>query len=161
MSQEIVFTSARHGLRTGSTGFCTVRSTRGMPGNLAQLLERLTGYSHVFDAYSNQANLNPVNFAHYIARLGDQSETDAPEALVAPSGRSRLDRDRARDSCLRQHGDHRLRALPRILDSRDLTTQLEEQRHQVAACDASRAGISITWLLESPGEPSNKSGNEA
>ena len=43
-----------------------------MPGNLAQLLERLTGYSHVFDAYSNQANLNPVNFAHYIARLGDQ-----------------------------------------------------------------------------------------
>ena len=72
MSQEIVFTSARHGLRTGSTGFCTVRSTRGMPGNLAQLLERLTGYSHVFDAYGDQANLNPVNFAHYIARLGDQ-----------------------------------------------------------------------------------------
>lgn len=72
MSQEIVFTSARHGLRTGSTGFCTVRSTRGMPGNLAQLLERLTGYSHVFDAYGEQANLNPVNFAHYIARVGDQ-----------------------------------------------------------------------------------------
>ena len=72
MSQEIVFTSARHGLRTGSTGFCTVRSTRGMPGNLAQLLERLTSYSHVFDAYGDQANLNPVNFAHYIARLGDQ-----------------------------------------------------------------------------------------
>ncbi len=72
MNQEIVFTSARHGLRTGSTGFCTVRSTRGMPGNLAQLLERLTGYSHVFDAYGEQAHLNPVNFAHYIARLGDQ-----------------------------------------------------------------------------------------
>lgn len=72
MSQEIVFTSARHGLRTGSTGFCTVRSTRGMPGNLAQLLERLTSYTHVFDAYGDQASLNPVNFAHYIARLGDQ-----------------------------------------------------------------------------------------
>ena len=72
MIQEIVFTSARQGLRTGSTGFCTVRSTRGMPGNLAQLLERLTSYSHVFDAYGDQANLNPVNFAHYIARLGDQ-----------------------------------------------------------------------------------------
>jgi len=43
-----------------------------MPGNLAQLLERLTGYTHVFDAYGDQANLNPVNFAHYIARLGDQ-----------------------------------------------------------------------------------------
>ena len=72
MSQEIVFTSARHGLRTGSTGFCTVRSTRGMPGNLAQLLERLTGYTHVFDAYGEEARRNPVNFAHYIARLGDQ-----------------------------------------------------------------------------------------
>ena len=72
MSQEIVFTSARKGLRSGSTGFCTVRSTRGMPGNLAQLLERLTGYAHVFDAYSDEASLNPLNFAHYIARLGDQ-----------------------------------------------------------------------------------------
>lgn len=72
MSQEIVFTSARHGLRTGSTGFCTVRSTRGMPGNLAQLLERLTGYQHAFDAYGDESNLNPVNFAHYTTRLGDQ-----------------------------------------------------------------------------------------
>ena len=72
MSQEIVFTSARRGLRSGSTGFCTVRSTRGMPSNLAQMLERLTGYTHTFDAYSDEASLNPVNFAHYTARLGDQ-----------------------------------------------------------------------------------------
>ncbi len=72
MSQEIVFTSARRGLRSGSTGFCTVRSTRGMPSNLAQMLERLTGYTHIFDAYSDEASLNPVSFTHYIARLGDQ-----------------------------------------------------------------------------------------
>ena len=72
MMQEIVFTSARRGLRSGSTGFCTVRSTRGMPGNLAQLLERLTGYAHVFDAYGSEASWNPVNFAHYVARLGGQ-----------------------------------------------------------------------------------------
>jgi hypothetical protein len=72
MMQEIVFTSARRGLRSGSTGFCTVRSTRGMPGNLAQLLERLTGYAHVFDAYGTDANWNPVNYAHYVARLGGQ-----------------------------------------------------------------------------------------
>jgi hypothetical protein len=72
MMQEIVFTSARRGLRSGSTGFCTVRSTRGMPGNLAQLLERLTGYAHVFDAYGTEANWNPVNYAHYVARLGGQ-----------------------------------------------------------------------------------------
>lgn len=72
MMQEIVFTSARRGLRSGSTGFCTVRSTRGMPGNLAQLLERLTGYAHAFDAYGSEAAWNPVNYAHYIARLGGQ-----------------------------------------------------------------------------------------
>ncbi len=72
MMQEIVFTSARRGLRSGSTGFCTVRSTRGMPGNLAQLLERLTGYAHIFDAYGSEASWNPVNYAHYIARLGGQ-----------------------------------------------------------------------------------------
>ena len=72
MMQEIVFTSARRGLRSGSTGFCTVRSTRGMPGNLAQLLERLTGYAHIFDAYGSEASWNPVNYAHYVARLGGQ-----------------------------------------------------------------------------------------
>lgn len=72
MMQEIVFTSARRGLRSGSTGFCTVRSTRGMPGNLAQLLERLTGYAHVFDAYGSEASWNPVSYAHYVARLGGQ-----------------------------------------------------------------------------------------
>lgn len=72
MMQEIVFTSARRGLRSGSTGFCTVRSTRGMPGNLAQLLERLTGYAHVFDAYGTDSNWNPINYAHYVARLGGQ-----------------------------------------------------------------------------------------
>ena len=72
MMQEIVFTSARRGLRSGSTGFCTVRSTRGMPGNLAQLLERLTGYAHAFDAYGSEASWNPVSYAHYVARLGGQ-----------------------------------------------------------------------------------------
>ena len=72
MMQEIVFTSARRGLRSGSTGFCTVRSTRGMPGNLAQLLERLTGYAHVFDAYGSEVGWNPVSYAHYVARLGGQ-----------------------------------------------------------------------------------------
>jgi hypothetical protein len=43
-----------------------------MPGNLAQLLERLTGYAHVFDAYGSEANWNPVSYAHYVARLGGQ-----------------------------------------------------------------------------------------
>ena len=43
-----------------------------MPGNLAQLLERLTGYAHAFDAYGSEAGWNPVSYSHYIARLGGQ-----------------------------------------------------------------------------------------
>lgn len=73
MSQEIVFTSSERGLRAGSTGFCTVRSTVGMPQNLASLLEQLTGYTHPYDAYDRSLfDKHPVNFAHYISRVGGQ-----------------------------------------------------------------------------------------
>lgn len=73
MSQEIVFTSSERGLRAGSTGFCTVRSTVGMPQNLASLLEQLTGYMHPYDAYDRSLfDKHPVNFAHYISRVGGQ-----------------------------------------------------------------------------------------
>ena len=73
MTQEIVFTSSERGLRAGSTGFCTVRSTVGMPPNLAALLEQLTGYTHPYDAYDlSLFDKHPVNFAHYISRVGGQ-----------------------------------------------------------------------------------------
>lgn len=73
MSQEILFTSSERGLRAGSTGFCTVRSTVGMPQNLASLLEQLTGYTHAFDAYDGSLfDKHPTNFAHYISRVGGQ-----------------------------------------------------------------------------------------
>ncbi|MEO2032678.1 MAG: hypothetical protein ABGZ35_11390 [Planctomycetaceae bacterium] len=72
MSQEIVYTSAERGLREGSTGFCTVRSTRGMPRNLSSLLEQLTAYNHPFDPYQTKVEEHPVNFAHYVSRLGGQ-----------------------------------------------------------------------------------------
>lgn len=73
MSQEILFTSSKRGLRAGSTGFCTVRSTVGMPQNLASLLEQLTGYTHPYDAYDRRLfDKHPVNFAHYISRVGGQ-----------------------------------------------------------------------------------------
>jgi chemotaxis protein histidine kinase CheA len=73
VTQEIVFTSSERGLRAGSTGFCTVRSTVGMPPNLAALLEQLTGYTHPYDAYDlSLFDKHPVNFAHYISRVGGQ-----------------------------------------------------------------------------------------
>ena len=72
MTQEIVYTSAEKGLRDGSTGFCTVRSTRGMPQNLSALLEQLTAYKHAFDAYQTSTSKHPVNYCHYCVRLGGE-----------------------------------------------------------------------------------------
>src|SRR4051812_13889182 len=44
MSHELLFTSAPRGLRPGSSGYCTVTATRGLPGPLLQKLESLSDY---------------------------------------------------------------------------------------------------------------------
>lgn len=64
MSQEIYYTSAPQGLKPGSRGFCTVVSTQGMARNLAEQLEALSGYRHVFSPQEAEAALNPVVYSH-------------------------------------------------------------------------------------------------
>lgn len=64
MSQEIVYTSAPQGLTVGSRGFCNVASTPAMATTLAERLEALSGYRHVFPPQSPEAHLNPVAFSH-------------------------------------------------------------------------------------------------
>lgn len=64
MLQEIIYTSAPQGLKPGSRGFCTVISSPGMPVNLAQQLEALSGYRHLFPPQDPQAALNPTVYAH-------------------------------------------------------------------------------------------------
>ncbi|MFO0899989.1 MAG: hypothetical protein U0836_21360 [Pirellulales bacterium] len=64
MLQEIIYTSAAQGLKPGSRGFCTVMSSPGMPVNLAQQLEALSGYRHLFPPQDPQAALNPTVYAH-------------------------------------------------------------------------------------------------
>lgn len=44
MAQELVYTSAERGLRPGTSGFCTVAMTRGLPPALVPRLEALGGY---------------------------------------------------------------------------------------------------------------------
>lgn len=73
MIQELVFTSAPHGLKPGTSGFCTVASTSGMASNLARLLESLSGYRHIFPATSVDADKNPVAISHLIATVGGKS----------------------------------------------------------------------------------------
>ena len=70
MSEEILYTSAPQGLKQGSRGFCTVVSTKGMAKNLAERLESLSGYRHVFSGHDSRAKLNPVNFSHLIIKVG-------------------------------------------------------------------------------------------
>ena len=66
MSFELVYTSARRGLRDGASGFCTVAATEGIPRLLLDKLETLSGYRHT-EAAAGQAP--PVNYSHVSLRI--------------------------------------------------------------------------------------------
>lgn len=70
MSVELLYTSSEQGLKQGSRGFCTVVSTAGMPLNLANRLESLSGYRHVYPPNSELAGQNPVAFSHLRLSVG-------------------------------------------------------------------------------------------
>ena len=73
MSQELLYTSAPHGLKPGSRGFCTVLSTQGMAAPLASALEGLSGYRPAFPAGNDQAALNPVNWSHLTLQVAGRN----------------------------------------------------------------------------------------
>jgi hypothetical protein len=58
MSHELLYTSAREGLKPDSKGFCTVARTDGMPERLADELENLSAYR------SDAAAGNPAAWSH-------------------------------------------------------------------------------------------------
>lgn len=70
MVQELIYTSAPHGIRPGSSGFCTVARTAGLSPVLAAHLESLSGYRHLFPPQSEDASRNPVRFSHTTLRKG-------------------------------------------------------------------------------------------
>ena len=72
MSQEIIYTSAQKGLRSGSFGFCTVCSTAGMEPNMADFLEGISAYPHPYKPPDPRTSQNPVNFSHIIWTIGGQ-----------------------------------------------------------------------------------------
>jgi len=73
MTQEIIYTSAPRGLKPGSRGFCTVVSTSGLAKNLAERLESLSGYTHVFLPHDEHAGLNPVVHSHLRLTVGGRA----------------------------------------------------------------------------------------
>lgn len=70
MSVELLYTSAEQGLKQGSRGFCTVISTAGMPLNLANRLESLSGYRHIYPPNSEESGRNPVAYSHLRLSVG-------------------------------------------------------------------------------------------
>jgi hypothetical protein len=71
--QELIYTSAPKGLRLGSRGFCTVASTPGMATPLAERLEALSGYKHLYPPGSENAPQNPVNYSFVTFKLGGKT----------------------------------------------------------------------------------------
>ena len=84
MSLELFYTSAPKGLRPGSSGFCTVAATRGMPAALMERLEALSGYRHLFPPLDAKADLNPVAYSHLILTIQDKAYHVL--SRVAPAG---------------------------------------------------------------------------
>lgn len=72
MSQELLYTSAPTGLKSGSRGFATVLCTAGMASNITSRLETLSGYRHVFAPQDPQASLNPVSWSHLRLTINGQ-----------------------------------------------------------------------------------------
>ncbi len=64
MSLELIYTSAPKGLKPGSRGFCTVAMTQGLPPQLVDRLEALSGYRQIFPPQDSQAGLNPIVYSH-------------------------------------------------------------------------------------------------
>ena len=79
MSFELVYTSARRGLKEGASGFCTVAATDGIPRPLHEKLESLSGYSHTEAATGAEPPVNHShltiriqrNIYHVVSRIGD------------------------------------------------------------------------------------------
>jgi len=71
--KELVYTSARTGLRPGSSGFCTVAMSVGLPAAVIEFLERLSNtYRPVYMPYDGRAADNPEAISLIRARPGGQ-----------------------------------------------------------------------------------------
>ncbi len=84
MIVELLYTSAPQGLKQGSRGFCTVLCTAGLPINLAQRLEALSAYRHLYQPGDTRADANPVCHSH--VRLGVAGRTLSVVSRIAAYG---------------------------------------------------------------------------
>jgi len=71
MVQELVYTSAEKGLIAGTRGFATVAMTEGLSLQARQLLESLSGYTHIYTGHNADYVKNPIVWSHLISSQGD------------------------------------------------------------------------------------------
>ncbi len=86
MVHELFYTSAERGLELGTSGFCTVARTRGLPKRLERLLHGLSVYK-----WDLRSGHNPVVYMYTRANLDGQSLFIVSRVAPAPadySGRS-------------------------------------------------------------------------
>ncbi|MDC0220086.1 hypothetical protein OAL58_08925, partial [Verrucomicrobia bacterium] len=62
MAFQHIFTSAQFGIKAGSTGYCTVAHTAGMPEDLITGLEQISRYDHPAGSDPSLGGVNPVIF---------------------------------------------------------------------------------------------------
>ncbi|MDB5354718.1 MAG: hypothetical protein JWN24_1171 [Phycisphaerales bacterium] len=84
MSQELLNTSAPRGVKPGSTGFCTVGMTAGMPPVVEERLTLLSGYRWLVPPGESNADMNPVAWAHW--RLAVSGRTHSVLSRVCDAG---------------------------------------------------------------------------
>lgn len=64
---ELVHTSAPRGLRPGTRGFCTVAATQGMPTDLMDRLESMSGFKQALDGADSRPR---AVFSHLVLSVG-------------------------------------------------------------------------------------------
>ena len=72
MAFELIYTSVPQGIKSGSSGFCTVAYTQGLAANIALKLEGMSAYKPYFPHYDENAKRNPVSFCHYSAVISGE-----------------------------------------------------------------------------------------
>jgi hypothetical protein len=91
MIWELYYTFAARGLKPGSTGFCTVAATPGLPDAIATKLELLSSYKELYAPRDPQFAHNPVLWSHVRLTLHTRCY-DVLSRVAAtspdPSGRS-------------------------------------------------------------------------
>jgi hypothetical protein len=85
MALELIYTSAKRGLRPGTRGFCTVAYTRGMLPQMIQLLEALSAYKPLYPVHHEKAELNPVSVSHYRPTMAGRNASILSRVAPAPA----------------------------------------------------------------------------